>query len=68
MRDELTLRGRNEALAVTGHIESISRKAEYATIKATNERGEKDIVTFDVKVRTNSPDVWPGMRFRIAGK
>lgn len=68
LQDELTLRGRNEALAVTGRIESISRKAEYATIKATNERGEKDIVTFDVKVRTNSPDVWPGMRFRIAGK
>ena len=68
LQDELTLRGRNENLTVTGHIESISRKAEYATIKATNERGDKDIVTFDVKVRTDSPDVWPGMRFRLAEK
>jgi len=64
--DEVTLCGRNESLTVKGRVESISRKAEYATIKATNERGDKDIVTFDVKIRTDSPNVWPGMRFRLA--
>ncbi len=65
--DEVTLRGRNENLRITGRVESISRKAEYATVRATNERGDKDIVTFDVKVRTDSPDVWPGMRFQLEG-
>jgi len=65
--DEVTLRGRNENLRLTGRVESISRKAEYATVRATNERGDKDIVTFDVKVRTDAPDVWPGMRFRLEG-
>lgn len=61
----LTLKGRNEALQIPGHIESISRKADYATVKATSERGDKDIVAFTVKVRTDSDKVWPGMRFRL---
>lgn len=63
--DAIRMTGRNENLKVDGKIESISHKAYYATIKATNERGDKDIVTFDVKVRTNSPDIWPGMRFKL---
>lgn len=63
--DKLTLTGRNKTVKIPGTIEMINRKADYATVKATNERGDKDIVTFDVKVRTNSPDVWPGMRFTL---
>lgn len=65
--DVLTLTGRDKTLKIDGTIEMISRKADYAAIKATNERGDKDIVTFDVKVRTDSPDVWPGMRFMLPG-
>lgn len=61
--DTLTVTGRDQSVKIPGTIEMINRKADYATVKATNERGDKDIVTFDVKVRTNSPDVWPGMRF-----
>lgn len=63
--DKLRITGRDKALKVPGTIEMINRKADYTTVKATNERGDKDIVTFDVKVRTNSPDVWPGMRFLL---
>lgn len=63
--DSLTLTGRDKDVKIPGTIEMINRKADYATVKATNERGDKDIVTFDVKVRTNSPNVWPGMRFLL---
>ncbi len=65
--DLVLLEGRNENVKISGKIESISRKADYATVKATNERGDADIITFNVKVRTNSADVWPGMRWRFAG-
>ena len=63
--DTVELQGRNDELKLTGTIENISRKPDYATIKATNERGDKDIVTFDVKVRTNNNNIWPGMRFKL---
>lgn len=65
--DLVLLEGRNANVKISGRIESISRKADYATVKATNERGDADIITFNVKVRTNSADVWPGMRWRLAG-
>lgn len=57
------LRARDGKLRVTGKIVAISKKADYATIKATSERGEKDIVAFNVKVQTNDSRVLPGMRF-----
>lgn len=63
--DTVNLQGRNDNLKITGKIESISRKPDYATVKATNERGDKDIVTFDVKVRTNNDAIYPGMRFKL---
>ena len=65
--DEVLLTGRNDNVKISGKIESISRKADYATVKATNERGDADIITFNVKVRTDSVDVWPGMRWRLTG-
>ena len=63
--DKLTLIGRDGQLAVPGTIESIRRKSDFATQKATNERGDVDVITFNVKVRTNAESVWPGMRFHI---
>lgn len=61
----VTLTARDGKTHVTGRVESVSRKADYATVKATNERGDRDIVAFNVKVRTDSDAVWPGMRFRL---
>ena len=63
--DTVNLQGRNDDVNITGKIESISRKPDYATVKATNERGDKDIVSFDVKIRTNNDAIYPGMRFKL---
>ena len=63
---EIFLQGRDENLKISGTVESIRRKAEFATQKATSERGEVDIIAFNVKVRTNSAKIYPGMRFKIA--
>lgn len=60
---EIHMTGRDKKLSITGHIESINQKPDYAVIRATNERGDRDITAFDVKVRTNNDQVWPGMRF-----
>lgn len=59
----IKLRGRNNSLILKGKIVAVSRKPDYATIKATNERGEKDIVSFNLKVQVNDERLWPGMRF-----
>lgn len=64
---KVQLRARNSKLCLQGTIVAISKKADYATIKATSERGEKDIVAFNVKVQTNDRRVWPGMRFSLEG-
>lgn len=63
--DTLTLQGRNGDLRISGTVESIRRKADFATQKATSERGDTDIVAFNLKVRTNNQNVWSGMRFSI---
>lgn len=63
--DKLTLQGRNGNLKIPGTVESIRRKADFATQKATSERGDTDIVAFNVKVRTDNEKVWAGMRFTI---
>lgn len=63
--ERLTLHGRDGTLKIDGTVESIRRKADFATQKATSERGETDIIAFNVKVRTNSAAVWPGMRFVV---
>lgn len=65
--DTVAMQGRNGEY-VQGTIESIRRKADFATQKATSERGETDVMAFNVRVRTNSSAVWPGMRFKLLGK
>ncbi|MEW6697654.1 MAG: HlyD family secretion protein [Bacillota bacterium] len=45
----------------TGKIVDISRKPEFATARATNDRGEKDIVTYNVKIKVDTGELRPGM-------
>ena len=63
--DRIKLQGRNDNLTLEGMIESIRRKADFATQKATSERGDVDIIAFNVKIRTNDEKIYPGMRFKI---
>lgn len=65
--DTVRLESRNGNI-VEGTIESIRRKADFATQKATSERGDTDVMAFNLRVRTDSPSVWPGMRFHLLGK
>lgn len=65
--DTVRLESRNGNI-VEGTIESIRRKADFATQKATSERGDTDVMAFNLRVRTDSLSVWPGMRFRLIGK
>jgi HlyD family secretion protein len=60
------LQGRDGALKVKGTVVDISKKPEFATYRATNERDDNDIITFNVKIRVNSEKLRPGMRFKIA--
>ncbi len=62
-----SLVGRNEDLKVSGTIVDISKKPEFATYRGSDERNNTDIVTFNVKIQINSPDIRPGMRFKLAG-
>lgn len=65
---QVKLIGRDGKTEVTGTITDISKKAEFATQRATSERGdETDIVSFNVKVQVDSEVLRPGMRFRLAG-
>ena len=65
---QVTLIGRDNKTKVTGTVTDISKKAEFATQRATSERGDaSDIVSFNVKIQVNSDALWPGMRFRLAG-
>lgn len=60
--------GRDNATKISGTIVDISRKAEFATQRATSERNdETDIVTFNVKIQVNSDLLRPGMRFKLIG-
>ncbi len=63
----LQLEGRDPGLKLEGKIIDVSKKAEFATYRATNERGDNDIITFNVKIQINSEKLRPGMRFRIVG-
>lgn len=63
---EVTLYGRNKNLQVTGKIVDISQKPNFATYRATSERGDdQDIITYNVKVQVNDVRIRPGMRFRM---
>ncbi|MGI6092166.1 MAG: HlyD family efflux transporter periplasmic adaptor subunit [Veillonellaceae bacterium] len=63
----VSLEGKDPGLQLTGTIVDISKKPEFATYRATNERGETDIITFNIKIQVNSDQVRPGMRFRLVG-
>ena len=63
---QVTLVGRDGKTQVTGTITDISKKAEFATQRATSERGDdSDIISFNVKIQIDSDQLRPGMRFRI---
>ncbi len=63
---ELKLEGRNKNLHVTGTIVDISQKPDFATKRATSERGNAtDIISYNVKVQINDPKIFPGMRFKM---
>ncbi|MGI9951977.1 efflux RND transporter periplasmic adaptor subunit [Moorellaceae bacterium AZ2] len=48
-----------------GRVESIRQKPDYATQRATNERGDKDIVAYNVKVRLDNPELKAGMSVTV---
>lgn len=64
--ETVELTGRNDGLRLQGRIVDISKKPNFATYRATSERGDDDdIITFNVKVQVNDARVRPGMRFRF---
>ena len=66
LHDIVTLIGRDNRTKIQGEITDISKKADFATDRATSERGsDTDIISFNVKVQVNSNVVRPGMRFRL---
>ncbi len=66
--DTWTLLARDGKTEVTGTVTDVSQKAEFATQRATSERGDAtDIVSYNVKLQTDSPAIRPGMRFRLEG-
>ncbi|ADY57260.1 secretion protein HlyD family protein [Syntrophobotulus glycolicus DSM 8271] len=54
-----------EGKTIKGTIEDISSKPEFATARATNDRGEKDIISYNVKIRTDSAELKPGMNVSV---
>lgn len=48
-----------------GKVTAINKKADFATYRATNERGDKDIMAFNVKLSLNNPSLWPGMMVEV---
>lgn len=65
VNDIVNLEGKDPGVKLSGTIMDISKKPEFATYRATNERNETDIITFNVKIQVNSDQVRPGMRFRL---
>lgn len=65
IQQSVNLQGRDNNLIVSGTIVDISKKAEFATYRATSERGDNDIITFNVKIQINSDKIRPGMRFKL---
>lgn len=67
--DRVTLQGRDGKLEIDGTVTEISQKPDFATARATSERGDAgDIITYTVKIRTDSDQVRPGMRFKIVAR
>lgn len=66
LNQRVELVARDEITKVSGTVTDISRKSEFATQRATSERGsDGDIITFNVKIQVNSDLIRPGMRFRL---
>ena len=65
VRQSVELQGRDDMLRVQGTIVDVSKKAEFATYRSTNERDDNDIITFNVKIKVNSDKLRPGMRFKV---
>ena len=65
LQQPLELEGRDASLKLSGTIIDISKKPEFATYRATSERGDNDIITFNVKIQVNSDKIRPGMRFKL---
>lgn len=65
IQQPVKIQGRDGNLTLDGTIVDISKKAEFATYRATNERGDNDIITFNVKIQVNSDKIRPGMRFKL---
>ncbi|WP_234987611.1 HlyD family secretion protein [Megasphaera vaginalis (ex Bordigoni et al. 2020)] len=66
LNQNVTLVGRDGTTTVEGEIVNISKKAEFATQRATSERGDDtDVISFNVKVQVNSEVLRPGMRFKV---
>ena len=65
LQQVVRLQGRDNLLTVKGTIVDISKKAEFATYRSTNERNDNDIITFNVKIQVNADTLRPGMRFKL---
>lgn len=62
----IKLEGRNSEFHIRGKVVSISKKPDFATKRATNERGDAtDIISYNIKIQINSDKIRPGMRFKI---
>lgn len=48
-----------------GEIVKISSKPAFATRRATSDRGDKDIVTYEVRISLKDPSLRPGMNVEV---
>lgn len=66
VQQQVSMIGRDGKTNIEGTIVDISKKSEFATQRATNERGDSsDIINFNVKIQVNSELIRPGMRFKL---
>lgn len=66
LNQQLEMVARDGETKVMGTVTDISKKSEFATQRATSERGDDtDIVSFNVKLQVNSSLLRPGMRFQL---
>ena len=66
LHQTVELLGRDEKTRLSGEVVDISSKSEFATQRATSERGDStDIISFNVKIQVDSENLHPGMRFRL---
>ena len=69
LNQRLEFLARDGETRIDGIVVDISRKAEFATQRATSDRdSDSDIITFNVKIQTDNEFVRPGMRFKLEGE